>query len=106
MIHRDGDTPYVYFATPFPLVRTRATVEAYRDLLAKVTASNPDMQNDLRDAAHMSRMYAVMAGVLRHAGRTDEAAALDARRLELWRQWERKLPRNAFVLRQVAMPSN
>src|SRR5437868_12620783 len=34
VIHRDGDTPYVYFATPFPLVRTRATVEAYRDLSA------------------------------------------------------------------------
>src|SRR5207249_3871589 len=32
LIHRDGDTQYVSFATPYPLVRTRATAEAYRDL--------------------------------------------------------------------------
>jgi hypothetical protein len=32
LLHRDGDTEYVYFATPYPLVRTRATAESYRDL--------------------------------------------------------------------------
>ncbi len=30
------------------------------------------------------------------------ASTLEARRLELWRHWERKLPNNPFVLRQLA----
>jgi len=32
LIARDGDVNFVYFATPYPLVRTRATAESYRDL--------------------------------------------------------------------------
>jgi tetratricopeptide (TPR) repeat protein len=81
-------------------------VEAYRDLLAKVMASHPDMQNDLRDAAHMSRISADLEGLLRRAGRAGEAAAFAARRLELWRHWERKLPHNPFVVRQMATLAN
>jgi hypothetical protein len=30
--YRDGEVEYLYFATPYPLVRTRATAEAYRDI--------------------------------------------------------------------------
>jgi hypothetical protein len=30
--YRDGDVDYVYFASPFPVVRTRATAESYRKL--------------------------------------------------------------------------
>lgn len=30
--HKDGDVEYVYFATPYPLTRVRATPAAYRDL--------------------------------------------------------------------------
>jgi hypothetical protein len=32
LIHRDGDKKYIYFASPYPLVRTLATAESYRDL--------------------------------------------------------------------------
>jgi hypothetical protein len=32
LLYRDGDVQYVYFATPYPLVRTRATAESYRDV--------------------------------------------------------------------------
>ena len=32
LIVREGDATFVYFASPFPLVRTRATAEAYLDL--------------------------------------------------------------------------
>jgi hypothetical protein len=32
--YRDGETDYIYFASPYPLVRVRATAESYRDLSA------------------------------------------------------------------------
>jgi hypothetical protein len=32
LLHRDDDIDYVYFATPYPLVRTRATAASYCDL--------------------------------------------------------------------------
>jgi len=32
LLVRENDESYVYFATPFPLVRTRATAESYKDL--------------------------------------------------------------------------
>jgi hypothetical protein len=32
LLYQDRDTKYVYFATPFPLVRTKADAESYRDL--------------------------------------------------------------------------
>jgi hypothetical protein len=34
-------------------------------------------------------------------GRSSEAATLDERRSNLWRNWDRKLPANAFVRRQL-----
>jgi hypothetical protein len=32
LLVREGDAEYVYFASPYPLVRTRATAESYKDL--------------------------------------------------------------------------
>jgi hypothetical protein len=43
-----------------------------------------------------------MAVLYRRIGRPDRAAAFESRRLELWRQWDGKLPNNPFVLRQIA----
>ncbi len=67
-------------------------LEAYQDLRGKILKSNPDAQNDLLNAAQLSRLDATSAGLLRHAGRSEEAAALDQNCLELWRHWDRKLP--------------
>jgi len=83
--------------------QTNQAIEAYRDLRGKVLKSNPDAPNDLLNAAQLSRLDATLAGLLRRAGRADEAAALDQNRLELWRQWDRKLPNHPFVQRQLAM---
>jgi len=77
-------------------------LEAYQDLRGKILKSNPDAQNDLLNAAQLSRLDATLAGLLRRAGRSEEAAALDQNRLELWRHWDRKLPNNPFVQRQIA----
>jgi tetratricopeptide (TPR) repeat protein/predicted Ser/Thr protein kinase len=77
-------------------------IELYRDLRGKLMKSNPDLQNDLLNAAQISRLDAALAALLRRIGWNDEAAALDASRVDMWRQWNRKLPKNPFVLRQMA----
>lgn len=52
---RDGDVDYLYFATPYPLVRVRATVESYCDLSqyeaytclkSGSTIENPEIDRD------------------------------------------------------------
>jgi tetratricopeptide (TPR) repeat protein len=76
-------------------------LETYQELYSKITASNPDPQNDLLNSVYVSRLHTSLAMLLRRMGRGDEAVPLEAARLELWRQWNRKLPNNPFVLRQL-----
>ena len=83
----------------------RRAVEIYEQLLAAMMASNPDPLGDLMDASKVSMMYYYMAGVYRRAGDTAKASETDQRRMELWRQWDSKLPHNSFVQRQVALRS-
>jgi serine/threonine protein kinase len=75
----------------------------YRDLLAKVNESNPDPENDLRNAVYMSSAYAALARVLRQDHRAQEAANWEAERRKLWEHWNTKLPGNAFIQRQLAL---
>lgn len=78
----------------------RAT-QTYRELLAKIMASNPDPEDDLEDAYHLSDHHAALATILRSSGRADEAASLEGHRMELWQRWNRKLPSNRFVLARL-----
>jgi serine/threonine protein kinase len=80
-------------------------IELYQELRRKIMASNPDPQNDLLDAASISRLDASLAALLHRAGRTDEAIAVDETRSLLWRHWDSKLPNNPFVQRQLATTS-
>ena len=80
-------------------------IELYQELRRKIIASNPDPQSDLLNATLVSRLDASLAELLRRVGRTDDAITLEANRLELWRQWDRKLPNNSFVQRQLARKS-
>jgi hypothetical protein len=73
----------------------------YEQLLANVMASKPDPLNDLRDAPRMSHLYENLAALYRRSGATANADSMQAMRLELWRQWDQKLPNNAFVRRQL-----
>jgi tetratricopeptide (TPR) repeat protein len=75
-------------------------IQAYQDLLDKLMAWKPDLQNDLRDATCISRTWTALANLLRRAGRTDEAKQLEAQRAELWDHWKVKLPNAQFLLRQ------
>ena len=65
-------------------------------------ADSPDVEHDLRDANSLSLLYRDFARVHRDAGGPGEADALDARRLALWQQWNKTLPDNPFVLRQLS----
>ena len=64
-------------------------------------ASNPDPQNDLLNSVYVSRLDTSLAMLLRRMDRGDKAVPLEASRLELWRHWDRKLPNNPFVRRQL-----
>jgi len=77
-------------------------IEIYQGLLNRLTAASTKPETSIAFAVDLSRIYQSMAVLHRRHGRTDLASALDARRLELWRHWDRKLPNHPFVLRQIA----
>jgi serine/threonine-protein kinase len=78
-----------------------AALATYRGLFDKVMASRPDVERDLRDAGNVANMELAFARLLIRAGRTEEATALENRRRDLWRAWDRKLPGNPFVRHQL-----
>ncbi|HEX4773282.1 MAG TPA: protein kinase [Bryobacteraceae bacterium] len=78
-------------------------IAVYREDLNKLTAWNTDPHADLQTASIFSQAWTGISRVLRQTGRNDEAAAFDARRAELWSAWNRKLPNNSYVLRQMAV---
>ena len=79
---------------------------SYREMLDKQMASNPDPEHDLRNATYISNDEVQFVGVLRRLGQTQEANDLESQRQALWRLWDRKLPNNAFVRRQLAARAN
>jgi len=76
-------------------------IELYGQLIDRVMAAKPKPETNLADAADLSRLYTSLAPLQRRAGKTDLASALDARRLQLWEHWDRKLLNNPFVRRQL-----
>jgi predicted Ser/Thr protein kinase len=80
----------------------KKAIEACRDLRGRIMKSHPDPENDLLNAAQISKLDCALATLLRHAGQAKEAESLDLNRLEMWRHWDRKLPNNPFVQRQIA----
>jgi len=81
---------------------TAAAIATYEELLEKVRAANPQPQTDLRHAHGLSRIYRDLGNLHRRAGHKDQAQVLDQQRLELWQYWDKKLPDNTFVRRQLA----
>ncbi len=79
----------------------RHAVETYRELLDAVNTSRPDVENDLAAANDVARLELSFAEMLRRANRLDEANEMLKRRLELWTAWDRRLPGNTFVRRQL-----
>ncbi|MGI8742711.1 MAG: hypothetical protein ACR2NN_09100 [Bryobacteraceae bacterium] len=79
----------------------RHAAEVYGELLDKIMASKPDPHNDLRDAMKISGIYQALAILHYRNGESGRGKDMAAVRVELWRHWDRKLPRNAFVRRQL-----
>lgn len=80
--------------------QTHKAVAAYQELLDKLIAWKPDLQNDLRDATCISRTWSALAGLLRRTGHGEEADRVEAQRTELWNHWDSKLSNAPFLLRQ------
>jgi tetratricopeptide (TPR) repeat protein len=77
-------------------------IEVYEALLKGMLAGGTDPKANLTSAMSISRIWASLATLERAEGHADRAAALESQRLNLWRQWDRRLPNNPFVLRQIA----
>jgi tetratricopeptide (TPR) repeat protein len=82
--------------------QTQRAIAIYRELLEKVKSANPAAADDLLQANDLARIYAALSRLYRAAGDVDEGNRVDEFRASLWRGWDAKLPRNAFVQRQVA----
>jgi serine/threonine-protein kinase len=80
--------------------QTDKAIAAYRELLDKLMAWKPDLQNDLRDATCISRTWTALANLLRSSGQKDKALQFEAQRAELWNHWKEKLPNAQFLLSQ------
>ncbi len=81
----------------------RKALDVYQDLASKILASKPDVRTDLRHAMRLSRLYEAQAALLRREGDPDGAKTLAANRLDIWRQWDTRLPANGFIHRQLTM---
>jgi serine/threonine protein kinase len=98
-----GRVDHVMRASADDYAETRQTakaIEAYQQLLGKITAWNLNPQNDLRDAVCLSRTWTALAGLLRRSGRKDEALQLESQREQLWNHWQGKMPNARFLLTQ------
>jgi serine/threonine protein kinase/tetratricopeptide (TPR) repeat protein len=76
-------------------------VALYEQLLGRVMAANPQEFDDLRNAPKLSLLYEKVAGVYRRTGATAKASTMEARRLDLWHRWDKKLPHNTFIRREL-----
>jgi tetratricopeptide (TPR) repeat protein len=81
---------------------TAAAIRTYEELSEMVKASHPRPLTDLRHANNLSLLYQSLGNLYALAGREAEANSLDQKRLDLWRYWDRKLPDNVFVRRQLS----
>lgn len=77
-------------------------IETYQQLLERILASKPKPESELSDANDISNLYASVAGLYTRTGKFAAANEFQTRRLDLWQQWDRKLPNNSFVRRQLS----
>ena len=80
--------------------QTQKAIDAYKELLDKLTAWQPKVEDDLRDATCISRTWTALADLLHRAGRNDDADRIEAERSELWNRWSEKHPNRQFLLHQ------
>jgi tRNA A-37 threonylcarbamoyl transferase component Bud32/tetratricopeptide (TPR) repeat protein len=82
--------------------RLERATGVYQELLAKLMASQPDPEHDLIHAAVLSRIYAALAHLYVRQNLLDQARANAAMRLTIWQNWDRKVPKNSFIQKELA----
>ena len=82
--------------------RIADAVRAYADLLEKMAPSATDATTDLQYAPARSEFYQAFAALYRRDGQPMKADDMESRRLDIWRTWDRKLPGNTYIARQLA----
>ena len=82
--------------------RLNQAIQRYQELRRDLLASNPDARSDLVNAVSLTALDESLAALLRRTGAADLAAALESGNRENWRHWNRQLPNNPFVLRELA----
>jgi serine/threonine protein kinase len=86
--------------------QSREAQQVYEDLLSKLMASHPDPENDVLHATALSRIYGALAQLHLRNDEPDKAKENSALRLKIWQHWNRKLPNNAYVQRELAAAAN
>lgn len=73
------------------------------ELESLVMAASPKPGTDLRHANNMSRLYRDLADLHARTGQPAKAAELRKKRVEIWRQWDHRLPANVFIKPQFEL---
>jgi len=82
-----------------------AAIERYQQLITHIEPLESDSVFNVEDGVRFSNICRSAARLYRRVRQTQQASTLDARRLEIWRQWDRKLPNNTFIHRQLEAAS-
>jgi tetratricopeptide (TPR) repeat protein len=80
-------------------------VETYEQLLDRVITDKASAFSNLYCAFKLSGLYGALARLYRRTGDPVKADSMQSRRVELWQHWDRKLPDNAFLRRQIEAAS-
>ena len=100
--HDPADVVLRAFAEHFAATgETQKASLIYQDLLDKIMMSKPDPHDTLSHAVALSGIYGALAALQRSRGLPDRGAAYAQLRLQLWRHWDRKLPGNQMIHRQL-----
>jgi len=78
-------------------------IELYNELIAKLNAFPNKPETRLGDAQELADIYAAIARLYRRTENSAAARQATERSLSIWRQWDQKLPGNAFVQRQLTL---
>jgi len=78
-----------------------AAIDIDRRLLDQVQAAQMEPQTSLEDATDLSNLYRELTDFYQRHRDLGAANMTSALRVELWQTWDRKLPGNEFVQRQM-----
>jgi tetratricopeptide (TPR) repeat protein len=77
----------------------------YQELLAMVLASHPDPEHDLLNASALSRIYEALSHLYLQRNQWEPAKVNSDMRLKIWETWNRKLPNNGYIQKELAAAS-